>query len=119
MILNCSLLKISDNSNVTCAKCFNVYKKSKCYIGLFFYGSVKYVRCKGKFKKGDIIKGVIVGSKGVNNRQTGNFLSFDFNYAILVSEKDDILSNRVFGYISLELRRKKFLKLLSLSKNFL
>ena len=119
MILNCTLLKICDNSNVAYVKCFNMPKNPKNHIGLSFYASVKHIRYKGKLQKGDIVKGIVARSRKENNRQTGNFLSFDLNTAILLNEKNESLGTRIFGYIPLELRVKRLLKLISISSSFM
>ena len=119
MILNCTLLKICDNSNIAYVKCFNISKNPKNYVGLFFYASVKHIRHKGKLQKGETVRGIVVRSRKENNRQTGNFLSFDLNTAILFNEKNESLGNRIFGHIPLELRAKRLLKLISISSSFM
>jgi len=45
----------------------------------------------------------------------GSFIQFDFNEVVLLNEKYELLSTRIFGPLPLELRKKGFLKLLSLA----
>ena len=80
--------------------------------------SAKILKNKGRFYKGGILKGMIIREKRIINRQTGNYLNFDLNEVILFNEKNEILNTRVFGLMPLELRKKKFLRFLTLSSYF-
>jgi len=119
MIFNYCLFKVSDNSNATYVKCFNVCSKSNNFIGSSYFVSVKYIKGKGRFAKGETIKGIVIRCRKKFDRQTGNFLRFDLNEVILFNEKNEIPNNRTFGVLPLELRRKKLLKLLCLSYCFI
>lgn len=115
MILNLSKLKVCDNSGVKHVKCFKVYKNSFGIIGSLVYVSIQDSKSKSKLQKGDIVKGVIVRKKKMLNRGTGNFLFFDSNEIVLLNDKYELLGTRVFGPLPLELRKKGYLKLLSLA----
>ena len=115
MILNLSILKVCDNSGVKYAKCFKVYKSSVGIIGSYIYTSVKEIKSKSKLHKGDIVKAIIVRKKKTIDRKTGNYISFDTNEAVLLNDKYEILGTRIFGPLPIELRKKKLLKLLSLT----
>lgn len=119
MILSCSVLKVCDNSNVVSVKCFNLYKKFKLFIGCFLYLSVKNVKYKGILQKGNVCKGILVRKKKKINRKTGNGLCFNSNDIVVLNIKNEALGTRIFGLMPLELRRKKFLKILSISSNFI
>ena len=115
MILNQTLLKVCDNSGIKVVKCFKVYKHKTASIGDIFLSSVKDIKSKSKLKKGDIVKGIVVRKKKLLNRFTGNFMLFDYNEVVLLNNKNELLGTRVFGPIVLELRKRGFVKLLSLA----
>jgi large subunit ribosomal protein L14 len=117
MISTLTKLRVCDNSGVKYVKCFKVYKTFVGTIGSLVYVSIKESKNKNKYKKGDIVKGIVVRSKKATNRGTGNFLSFDSNYIILIDLKYDIIGTRVFGPLPFELRKKGHLKLLSLASS--
>lgn len=115
MILNQSLLKVCDNSGIKVVKCFKVYKKKIASLSDIILSSVKDIKYKSKLKKGDTVKGIIVRKKKILNRFTGNFINFDHNEVVLLNNKHELLGTRVFGPVALELRKKGFVKLLSLA----
>jgi large subunit ribosomal protein L14 len=117
MILTLTKLKVCDNSGVKYVKCFKIYKAFFGAVGSLLYTSIKESKNKYKYRKGDIVKGIVIRNKKVINRKTGNFLSFDSNDIILVDLKYDIIGTRVFGPLPLELRKKRYLKLLSLASS--
>ena len=119
MISTLTKLKVCDNSGVKHVKCFKVYRTSWGTIGSLVYVSIKESRNKNKYKKGDIVKGVIIRNKKMVNRGTGNFFSFDSNDIVLIDLKYDIIGTRVFGPLPFELRKKGYLKLLSLASSII
>jgi large subunit ribosomal protein L14 len=119
MILMLTKLKVSDNSGVKHVKCFKVYKKFSGTIGSLVYVSIKESKNRNKYKKGDIVKGIIIRNKKVTNRNTGNFISFDSNDIVLIDSKYDIIGTRIFGPLPFELRKKRYVKLLSLASSII
>ncbi len=119
MILNCSILKVCDNSGAKYIKCFKISRISAGILGSIIYASIKSVYLNNKTKKNSIVKAIIVRTKVHFTRKNGNFLSFEFNEAILINQKYEFLGTRIFGPIPLELRKKHSLRLLSLSSHFL
>ena len=119
MISTLTKLKVCDNSGVKFVKCFKVYKTFIGTIGSLIYVSIKESKNKNKYKKGDIVKGIIVRNKKITNRGTGNFLSFDSNYTVLIDLKYDIIGTRIFGPLPFELRKRQHLKMLSLASNII
>jgi large subunit ribosomal protein L14 len=113
------LIKVSDSSNANYVKCFNVCKKSGSFIGTYLYGSIKSIKTKGKFMKGNTVKGILIRERKSTHRQTGNYLKFDHNEIILLNEKGEVFNTKISGLLSLDLRKKKHLRLLSLSSYFL
>ena len=119
MISTLTKLKVCDNSGVKHVKCFKVYKTFLGTIGSLVYVSIKESKNRDKYKRGDIVKGIIVRNKKIANRDTGNFISFDSNDIILIDSKYDIVGTRIFGPLPFELRKKRSIKLLSLASTII
>jgi large subunit ribosomal protein L14 len=114
MIQKQTILKSADNSGIRFAKCIEIYA-SNGIINSLILVSIKNLKYTQKIKKGQLFKAIIVRSNYRLQRKTGNFMLFDQNSIILLDKKNEIYSTRIFGPISNELRKKNFLKLLSLS----
>lgn len=115
MIQTQTILKLGDNSGVRFAKCIQVYnQKNVGSINSFVLVSIKNVRLKGKIKKGDLLKAIIIRLKYKINRKTGNFFLNNENTIVLLNKKNELYGTRIFGPVSNELRKKNFLKLLAL-----
>lgn len=119
MISILTRLKVCDNSGIKNVKCFKVYKTTLGTVGSLIYVSVKESKNNDKYKKGDIVKGIIVRNRKVINRGTGSFLSFNSNDIVLIDLKHDIIGTRIFGPLPLELKRKRYVKLLSLASSII
>ena len=119
MISTLTKLKVCDNSGVKNVKCFKVYKTPLGTVGSLIYVSIKESKNNNKYKKGDIVKGVVVRNRKIINRGTGNFLSFNSNDIVLIDLKHDIIGTRIFGPLPVELRKKRYVKLLSLASSII
>ena len=119
MILNCSILKVCDNSGAKYIKCFKISKTPTGVMGSVIYASIKSIYLNTKTQKGSIVKAIIVRTKSLYSRKNGNFINFQINEVVLLNQKYEFLGTRIFGPIPLELRKKHSLKLLSLSSYFL
>ena len=115
MIINQTVLKVCDNSGVRFVKCFKVYIDSKASIGSTIFASVRDIKSKSKLQKGEVVKGIIVRHKFFVNRLTGNFVCFNDNEVVLLNNKQEPIGTRIFGPLTVELRKKKLVKLLSLA----
>lgn len=119
MIQTQTSFKLRDNSGVRIAKCIRIYRNRVGFINSIVLVSIQNVKFHAKVKKGDLLKGIIVGVKYKNNRKTGNSIAFDENSLVLLNKKNELYGTRIFGPIDIELRKKSLLKLLSLSSNFI
>jgi ribosomal protein L14 len=102
---------------------FHLYKgfyRKSTKIGFFIKGSarvvepprVEYKGFKFKFnKKGDICRGLIIRSKYNVFRIDGSSIFFNSNNTILLKKKQEVKSKYLYGPVSNELKRKKFLSL--------
>lgn len=123
MIQMQSRLKVADNSGakeVMCIKVLGGSKKMIANVGDIIVVSVKTAIPKGKIKKGDVHRAVIVRTKKEVKRSDGSTIRFDENSAVLINKTNsEPLGTRVFGPVSRELREHGFVKIVSLAEEVL
>jgi len=119
MISNTSKLNVCDNSGILRVKCFKTNNKTSVTLGSVIYTSVKLRKPKTKLVKLNIVKGIIVRLTKNVSRNIGFYFVFSSNDIVLFNDKNEPLGTRIFGPLPLELRKKKFLKLLSLGSTFI
>jgi large subunit ribosomal protein L14 len=120
MIQNKTFLKLADNSGVTLVECIKIYKsKHKLKIGSIILVIIKKVKLQSKLKVGSLHKAIIVRIRQKFSRQNGNYLQFVDNSVILLNSKNEYYGTRLLGPISTELRKRKIVKILSLTNYML
>ena len=122
MIQMQSTLNIADNSGAKLVQCIKVLGGSKrrfASIGDVIVISVKDAIPRGKVKKGEIHKAVIVRTSKEINRSDGSSIRFDKNSAVLINNNGEPLGTRIFGPVTRELRSKKYMKIISLAPEVL
>ena len=115
-------LDVADNSGareVMCIKVLGGSHRKTASIGDVVVVSIKSAIPRGKVKKGDVHRAVIVRTKFVTKRQDGSAIRFDGNAAVLVSKQGEPIGTRIFGPVARELRAKKFMKIVSLAPEVL
>jgi large subunit ribosomal protein L14 len=115
-------LDVADNSGareVMCIKVLGGSHRTSAAIGDIIVVSVKSAIPRGKVKKGDVHRAVIVRTKFATKRQDGSAIRFDGNAAVLVSKQGEPIGTRIFGPVARELRAKKFMKIVSLAPEVL
>lgn len=118
MIQAHSNLKVVDNSGAKIVQCIKVLGGSKrkvASIGDIIIVSVKDAIPRGKVKKGEVLKGLIVRTKKEISRKDGVTLKFDNNAIVLLNNQEIPIGTRIFGPVSNELRKKQFMKIISLA----
>ncbi len=106
-------LDVADNSGARRVQCIKVLGGSKRIV------SVQEAIPKGRVKKGQVMKAVIVRvAKGVR-RPDGSLIRFDRNAAVLVNAQGDPVGTRIFGPVTRELRAKNHMKIVSLAPEVL
>ncbi|MEC9367556.1 MAG: 50S ribosomal protein L14 [Pseudomonadota bacterium] len=115
-------LDVADNSGarrVMCIKVLGGSKRKYAGVGDTIVVSVKEAIPRGRVKKGQVMKAVIVRtSKGVR-RPDGSIIRFDRNAAVLVNNQGEPVGTRIFGPVTRELRAKKHMKIVSLAPEVL
>ena len=122
MIQMQSNLEVADNSGakrVQCIKVLGGSKRKYASIGDTIVVSVKEAIPRGRVKKGQMMKAVVVRTaKGVR-RPDGSIIRFDRNAAVLVNPQGEPIGTRIFGPVTRELRAKKHMKIVSLAPEVL
>ena len=122
MIQMQSHLFVADNSGARKIQCIKVLGGSKrrfASIGDVIVVSIKDAIPRGKVKKGEVFKAVIVWTRKDFCRADGSTIRFDKNAAVLLDKQEDPIATRIFGPVTRELRTKKFMKIISLAPEVL
>jgi large subunit ribosomal protein L14 len=122
MIQMQTAMDVADNSGARRVQCIKVLGGSKrryANIGDVIIVSVKDAIPRGRVKKGDVLRAVIVRTKSGLNRNYGEKIRFDRNAVVLVNKEGEPIGTRIFGPVTRELRGKGFMKIISLAAEVL
>ena len=115
-------LDVADNSGarrVMCIKVLGGSKRKYATIGDVIVVSVKEAIPRGRVKKGEVMKAVVVRVRKDIRRADGSVIRFDTNAAVLINPQMEPVGTRIFGPVTRELRAKKFMKIISLAPEVL
>ena len=115
-------LDVADNSGarrVMCIKVLGGSKRKYAGVGDVIVVSVKEAIPRGRVKKGDVMKAVVVRTAKDVKRADGSVIRFDGNAAVLVNKNEEPIGTRIFGPVVRELRGKKHMKIISLAPEVL
>ena len=118
MIQTESYLEVADNSGarrVMCIKVLGGSKRRYARVGDIIKVTVKEAIPRGKVKKGQVMRAVVVRTRKGVRRPDGSLIKFDENAAVLLSASDAPIGTRIFGPVTRELRGEKFMKIISLA----
>ena len=123
MIQMQSYLNVADNSGakeVMCIKVLGGSKRRYAAIGDIIKVTVKEAIPRGKVKKGQVLKAVVVRTRSGVRRPDGSLIRFDGNAAVLLNNTNEQpVGTRIFGPVTSELRTEKFMKIISLAPEVL
>lgn len=122
MIQTQSYLDVADNSGarrVMCIKVLGGSHRRYAAVGDIIKVTVKEAIPRGKVKKGQVMKAVVVRTKKGVRRPDGSLIKFDDNAAVLLNQQDAPIGTRIFGPVTRELRGEKFMKIISLAPEVL
>ncbi len=122
MIQQESHLEVADNSGarkVMCIKVLGGSKRRVAGVGDVIVVSVKDAIPRGRVKKGEIHKAVIVRTAAPIRRDDGSIIRFDRNAAVLIDKQNEPIGTRIFGPVTRELRARAFMKIISLAPEVL
>ena len=122
MIQMQSNLEVADNSGakkVQCIKALGGAKRKYASVGDVIVVSVKEAIPRGRVKKGEVRRAVIVRTAKQVQRLDGSSIKFDTNAAVLLNAQLQPIGTRIFGPVTRELRNEKFMKIISLAPEVL
>ncbi|HAA45353.1 MAG: 50S ribosomal protein L14 [Halomonas sp. 54_146] len=123
MIQTQSMLDVADNSGARRVQCIKVLGGSHrryARIGDIIKVTVKEAIPRGKVKKGQVLKAVVVRTRSGVRRPDGSLIRFDGNAAVLLNNTNEQpIGTRIFGPVTRELRNEKFMKIISLAPEVL
>ena len=111
-------LDVADNSGarrVMCIKVLGGSKRKYASVGDIIVVSVKEATPRGRVKKGDVMKAVVVRTAKDIRRPDGSVIRFDRNAAVLINNNKEPVGTRIFGPVPRELRAKNHMKVISLA----
>jgi large subunit ribosomal protein L14 len=117
-----SRLTVADNSGakeVLCIKVLGGSKRRYASVGDVIVVTVKDAIPRGKVKKGDVLRAVVVRTKQAIKRPDGSEIQFDRNAAVLINKQNEPIGTRIFGPVIRELRGLGFMKIISLAPEVL
>ena len=115
-------LDVADNSGakrVQCIKVLGGSKRKYAHVGDVIVVSVKDAIPRGRVKKGDVMKAVVVRTAKDIRRADGSVIRFDRNAAVLINNQKEPIGSRIFGPVPRELRAKNHMKIISLAPEVL
>lgn len=117
-----SVADVADNSGAKSVKVIKVLGGSHrmvASIGDIVVVSIQSAIPRGKIKKGDVHRAVIVRVKKEINRKDGSLIRFDKNAVVLLNKQNEPMGTRIFGPVTRELRDIGFMKIVSLAPEVL
>ena len=122
MIQTQTMLEVADNSGarqVMCIKVLGGSHRRYASVGDIIKVTVKEAIPRGKVKKGQVLKAVVVRTRKGVRRPDGSLIRFDGNAAVLLNNKNEPIGTRIFGPVTRELRNEQFMKIVSLAPEVL
>jgi large subunit ribosomal protein L14 len=114
-------LDVADNSGarrVMCIKVLGGAKRRYASVGDVIVVSVKEAIPRGRVKKGDVLRAIVVRTKDIQ-RKDGSVIRFDRSAAVIVNKSNEPIGTRIFGPVPRELRAKNHMKIISLAPEVL
>ena len=108
-------LDVADNSGARRIQCIKVLGGSKrrfASVGDQIVVTVKEAIPRGKVKKGEVHRAVIVRTAKEIRRDDGTVIRFDRNAAVLLGPQGEPIGTRIFGPVTRELRAKNYMKII-------
>ncbi|MCF7794044.1 MAG: 50S ribosomal protein L14 [Candidatus Cloacimonetes bacterium] len=115
-------LTVADNSGAKKAQCIKVLGGSGrryASLGDIIVVTVKTAVPNSKIKQGSVERAVIVRTHKEVKRPDGTYIRFQDNAAVIIDEKLEPKSTRIFGPVARELREHGFMKIISLAPEVL
>nr|YP_009495560.1 ribosomal protein L14 [Nitzschia sp. (in: diatoms)]AWQ64290.1 ribosomal protein L14 [Nitzschia sp. (in: diatoms)]BBC77762.1 ribosomal protein L14 [Nitzschia sp. NIES-3581]BCQ06493.1 ribosomal protein L14 [Nitzschia putrida] len=122
MIQQETILKVADNSGAKTVKCIKVlggFQRRYASLGDLIVVSVQQLRNKSKSTskvlKGGVFRALVVRTKKNCKKRDGSFFMLEENAVVLINKQGNPIGTRILGPIPKVLKKKKFMKFVSLS----
>lgn len=122
MIQQETILKVADNSGAKTVKCIKVlggFKRRYASLGDIVVVSVQQLRNKSKSTskvlKGGVFRALVVRTKKRYKKRDGSLFLLEENAVALINKQGNPIGTRILGPIPKVLKKKKFMKFVSLS----
>ena len=115
-------LDVADNSGarrVMCIKVLGGSKRKYASVGDVIVVSIKEAIPRGRVKKGDVMKAVVVRTAKDIRRADGSVIRFDKNAGVLEDNKKEPIGTRIVVPVPRELGAKNHMKIISLAPEVL
>ncbi len=115
-------LEVADNSGarrIQCIKVLGGSKRRTASVGDIIVVSVKEAIPRGRVKKGEMHRAVVVRTAKEIRRSDGSAIRFDGNAAVLINPQGEPVGTRIFGPVTRELRARQHMKIVSLAPEVL
>ncbi len=115
-------LDVADNSGarrVQCIKVLGGAGRRTASVGDVVVVTVKEAIPRGRVKKGEIHRAVVVRTAKEIRRADGSAIRFDGNAAVLINRQGEPIGTRIFGPVTRELRARRFMRIVSLAPEVL
>jgi len=122
MLRQYSRLVVADNTGakeISLITVLRVGKRGTATVGDKIVATVKKAAPNSAIPKGTVVKAVIVRTKYPVKREDGSLIRFSDNAAVIIDDEGNPKGTRVFGPVSRELRKKGYLKIVSLAPEVL
>lgn len=118
MIQEYTILDVADNTGAKKIRCFKVLggtRRRYARIGDIIMASVREATPDATVKKGSVVRAVVVRTTKELAREDGSYVKFDGNAAVIINPQNEPVGTRIFGAVGRELRKKNFMKIISLA----
>jgi large subunit ribosomal protein L14 len=115
-------LDVADNSGARRVQCIRVLGGSRrkyASVGDIIVVAIKDAIPRGRVKKGEVTRAVVVRTAKDVRRPDGSSIRFDRNAAVLINKQGEPIGTRIFGPVTRELRAKGYMKIVSLAPEVL
>jgi len=126
MIQQQTILKVADNSGAKSVKCIKVlggFNRRFAVLNDIIIVSVQKLRNKArsisKVQKGEVHKAIIIRTKKKITKKDGTVTFFASNAVSLINKQGKPIASRIIGPIPRKLKKRKNLKLITLSSGFI
>ena len=122
MIQQETILKVADNSGAKTVKCIKVlggFKRRYANLGDIIVVSVQQLRNKSKSTskvlKGGVFRALVLRTRKKYKRRDGLVFTLEENAVALINKQGNPIGTRILGPIPKVLKKKNFMKFVSLS----